>query len=77
MKVYVSGDNLRQEFLYVLTSVRECYAHNDVREFPEDQLYLLPVRVQGFDIRRKACISPLTCLSNPHATNIASVLGDV
>lgn len=33
-----AGDNLRQEFL----------------EFPEDQLYLLPVRVQGFDIRRKS-----------------------
>lgn len=75
MKVSISGDNSRPEFLYVLTSAREFYAHNDIRE--EDRLYLLPVKVQGFDIRRKACIDPSTCSSNPHATNLASVLGDV
>ncbi|KAG1776766.1 P-loop containing nucleoside triphosphate hydrolase protein [Suillus placidus] len=33
-----SGENSRQEFL----------------EFPEDQLYLLPVTVHGFDVRRKS-----------------------
>jgi hypothetical protein len=77
MKVSLSVDNSQREYLYVLTSARECYAHNDIREFSEDQLYLLPVKVHGFDIRRKACISPLTCPSSSHATNLASDLGDV
>lgn len=63
--------------LFSLLLMNLSYTHNDVRELPEDQLYLLPVQVHGFDIRRKACISLLTCLSNPHATNLTSVLGDV
>ncbi|KAG2143047.1 P-loop containing nucleoside triphosphate hydrolase protein [Suillus clintonianus] len=52
-----AGDNLQggqQESLYVLTNACECYAHNDIRGFPEDQLYLLPVKVHGFDVRRKS-----------------------
>jgi hypothetical protein len=62
MKVSVSDDNLGEESLYDLACARECYAYDDIREFPEDQLYLLPVKVYGFDVHRKACISPLTCL---------------
>jgi hypothetical protein len=77
MKVSISIDNSQRESLYVLTSARKCYAHDDIREFSEDQLYLLPVKVHGFDIRRKACISPLTCSSSPHAINLALDLGDI
>jgi hypothetical protein len=64
MKVSVSDDDLiTQQIVYVLAIACELIlssAHNDVREFSDDQLYLLPVKVHGFDIRRKACISPLT-----------------
>lgn len=64
MKVSVSDDDLiTQQIVYVLAIACELIlssAYNDVREFSDDQLYLLPVKVHGFDIRRKACISPLT-----------------
>ncbi|KAG2073101.1 P-loop containing nucleoside triphosphate hydrolase protein [Suillus decipiens] len=48
-----AGGNSCQEFLYVLTGARERYAHNDIREIPEDQLYLLPVNSwEKFDVRK-------------------------